>query len=125
MTHLLAVPALAGLRVMPATSGSPAIAPVDALYPDLAAFYEDLHRNPELSRHEERTSAKIAERLRGLGYEVTDRVGGFGVVARPWQRTLRANPSSGSSSATTRPTTIRRSRRGSSGRSSPRSAGTA
>jgi hippurate hydrolase len=80
MTHLLAMPALAGLLALPAASGSPAIAPVDALYPDLAAFYEDLHRNPELSRHEEKTSAKIAGRLRGLGYEVTDHVGGFGVV---------------------------------------------
>lgn len=65
---------------MPAASGSPAIASVDALYPDLAALYQDLHRNPELSRHEEKTSEKIAERLRALGYEVTDHVGGFGVV---------------------------------------------
>ena len=40
----------------------------------------DLHQNPELSKHEEKTSAKIAERLRALGYEVTDHVGGFGVV---------------------------------------------
>ncbi len=81
MTHLLAVPALAGLLALPAASGSPALAPVDALYPDLAAFYMDLHRNPELSRHEEKTSAKVAERLRALGYDVTDHVGGFGVVA--------------------------------------------
>ena len=58
-----------------------AIAPVDALYPDLAAFYQDLHRHPELSLHEETTSAKVADRLRALGYEVTDHVGGFGVVA--------------------------------------------
>ncbi len=65
---------------MPAASGSPAIAPIDALYPDLAAFYQDLHRNPELSRHEEKTSAKVADRLRALGYAVTDHVGGFGVV---------------------------------------------
>ena len=81
MTNLFAVPALAGLLALPAASGSPAIAPVDALYPDLAAFYMDLHRNPELSRHEEKTSAKVADRLRALGYEVTDHVGGFGVVA--------------------------------------------
>lgn len=81
MTHLFAVPALAGLLALPAASGSPALAPVDALYPELAAFYRDLHRNPELSRHEEKTSAKVAERLRALGYEVTDHVGGFGVVA--------------------------------------------
>jgi amidohydrolase len=82
MPHILAVPALAaGLLALPAASGSPALAPVDALYPDLVAFYRDLHRNPELSTHEEKTSAKMAERLRALGYDVTDHVGGFGVVA--------------------------------------------
>jgi hippurate hydrolase len=81
MPNIFAAPALAGLLALPAASGSPALAPVDALYPDLAAFYQDLHRHPELSTHEERTSAKLAERLRALGYEVTDRVGGFGVVA--------------------------------------------
>ena len=81
MTHLLAVPALAGLLALPAASGSPALAPVDALYPELSAFYQDLHRHPELSLHEETTSAKVADRLRALGYDVTDHVGGFGVVA--------------------------------------------
>jgi len=81
MPNIFAAPALAGLLLAPTASGSPALAPIDSLYPDLAAFYMDLHRNPELSRHEERSSAKIAERLRALGYEVTDHVGGFGVVA--------------------------------------------
>ena len=81
MPNIFAAPALAGLLAMPAASGSPALAPIDALYPDLAAFYMDLHRNPELSKHEERTSARVADRLRSLGYEVTDHVGGFGVVA--------------------------------------------
>jgi len=81
MTHLFAVPALASLLALPAASGSPAIAPVETLYPELSAFYQDLHRHPELSLHEETTSAKVADRLRALGYEVTDHVGGFGVVA--------------------------------------------
>src|SRR5262245_9244995 len=81
MPNIIAVSALAGLLAAPAASGSPALAPVDALYPDLAAFYMDLHRNPELSTREEKTSAKLADRLRKLGYEVTDHVGGFGVVA--------------------------------------------
>src|SRR5215831_10253033 len=58
MPNIFAAPALAGLLLLPAASGSPALAPIDALYPDLAAFYMDLHRNPELSRHEEKTSAK-------------------------------------------------------------------
>lgn len=81
MPNIFAVPALAGLLLAPAASGSPALAPIDSLYPDLAAFYMDLHRNPELSMHEEKTSQKVAGRLRALGYEVTDHVGGFGVVA--------------------------------------------
>jgi metal-dependent amidase/aminoacylase/carboxypeptidase family protein len=81
MLHIFAAPALAGLLALPVASGSPALAPVNTIYPDLEAFYIDLHQTPELSTHEEKTSAKLAERLRRLGYEVTDHVGGFGVVA--------------------------------------------
>lgn len=54
---------------------------VESAYPDAHAFYLDLHQNPELSAHETQTSAKIAARLRNLGYEVTEHVGGTGVVA--------------------------------------------
>jgi amidohydrolase len=53
---------------------------IDALYPQMRALYEDLHRNPELSLHEEKTAAKIADQLRRLGFEVTPGVGGTGVV---------------------------------------------
>jgi len=53
---------------------------IDAVYPQMRALYEDLHRNPELSLHEEKTSATIADQLRRLGYEVTTNVGGTGVV---------------------------------------------
>ncbi len=60
---------------------NPALAPLDALYPDLEKFYVDLHQNPELSYHEEKTAAKLAERLRALGYEVATGVGRTGVVA--------------------------------------------
>ncbi|MEP6995262.1 MAG: amidohydrolase [Acidobacteriota bacterium] len=82
MLNILAAPALAaGLLALPAASGSPALAPLNAIYPDLEAFYLDLHKTPELSQQEEKTSAKMAARLRQLGYEVTDRVGGYGVVA--------------------------------------------
>ena len=62
-------------------AGDPALSPLDALYPDLEAFYIDLHQNPELSMHEVKTAAKVADRLRKLGYEVTTGVGGNGVVA--------------------------------------------
>ncbi len=63
----------------PAKSAAPA--GVDALYPDLEALYTDLHQNPELSFHEVKTSAKLAERLRALGYEVTTGLGKTGVAA--------------------------------------------
>ena len=58
----------------------PALTPLDALYPELDALYIDLHQTPELSLHEEKTAAKMATRLRALGFEVTERVGGWGVV---------------------------------------------
>jgi len=52
-----------------------------SIYPELRAFYEDLHRNPELGYQEVRTAGKLAEKLRALGYEVTTGVGKTGVVA--------------------------------------------
>ncbi|MBL8745033.1 MAG: amidohydrolase [Phycisphaerae bacterium] len=53
---------------------------LDELYPSLGALYADLHQNPELSKMEEKTSAKIAAQLRSAGFEVTEKVGGYGVV---------------------------------------------
>jgi len=53
---------------------------VEAVYPDAHTLYLDLHQSPELSTHETQTAAKLAGRLRGLGYEVTEHVGGTGVV---------------------------------------------
>jgi hippurate hydrolase len=58
----------------------PVLAALDALYPELDALYVDLHQTPELSLHEEKTAAKMAARLRALGFDVTERVGGWGVV---------------------------------------------
>jgi amidohydrolase len=54
---------------------------VDALYPDLDALYTQLHQAPELSGREEKTAALLAERMKKLGFTVTQKVGGFGVVA--------------------------------------------
>jgi hippurate hydrolase len=59
---------------------SPSPQQIDAIYPQMRALYEDLHRNPELSLHEEKTAAKIADQLRKLGFEVTTGVGNTGVV---------------------------------------------
>src|ERR1017187_3650079 len=54
---------------------------VDAVYPAAHDLYIDLHQSPELSSHETQTASKLAARLRSLGYEVTEGVGGTGVVA--------------------------------------------
>ncbi|HEY8053771.1 MAG TPA: amidohydrolase [Steroidobacteraceae bacterium] len=54
---------------------------VDAAYPSARALYQELHEHPELSGHEIRTAAKLAAQLRPLGYEVTEHVGGTGIVA--------------------------------------------
>jgi len=48
--------------------------------PQLTQLYKDLHRHPELSFQEEQTAAKMAGLLRELEFEVTERVGGHGVV---------------------------------------------
>jgi len=50
----------------------------DAELPSLLAIYKDIHSHPELSWHEERTSALIAKELRALGCEVTENFGKYG-----------------------------------------------
>jgi hippurate hydrolase len=46
----------------------------------LKELYTHFHSNPELSHLEENTAARVADELRKVGYEVTTRVGGHGVV---------------------------------------------
>ena len=53
---------------------------LDELSARLAGFYRDLHQHPELSLQEHRTAQRVAEALRPLGFEVTEQVGGTGVV---------------------------------------------
>ncbi|GEM87609.1 M20 metallopeptidase family protein [Meiothermus granaticius] len=57
-------------------------AAVAELTPSLLEMRRDFHRHPELGFQEFRTSAKLAEFLRGLGLEVTTGVAQTGVVAR-------------------------------------------
>ena len=75
---LIAAAGVAAPPAAPATAD--VLAGLPALYPELEALYLDLHRTPELSNQEERTAAKLAERLRALGFEVTTGVGGHGLV---------------------------------------------
>lgn len=53
---------------------------IDEVSAQLADFYTDLHQHPELSLQEYRTADRIAEALLPLGIEITQRVGGTGVV---------------------------------------------
>jgi amidohydrolase len=62
---------------------------VDHELASLVTLYKGVHAAPELSHHEEKTSALLAAQLRALGFEVTEHVGkyrdpdlkGYGVVA--------------------------------------------
>jgi len=56
------------------------MAEIDGYYPDLQTLYQDIHRNPELAFQEVQTAAKLAARLKALGYEVTTGVGRTGIV---------------------------------------------
>jgi amidohydrolase len=47
---------------------------------EVVATRRDLHRHPELGFEEHRTAGMVAERLRGLGFEVTTGIGKTGVV---------------------------------------------
>ncbi|MCA0977808.1 amidohydrolase [Qipengyuania flava] len=49
--------------------------------PELMELYRNLHANPELSFEEHETAAKLAKRMRALGFEVTEGVGQTGVVS--------------------------------------------
>src|SRR6202142_2846412 len=77
---LLALVLTAGFAVAQ-TSITPNSKEVDAAFAAAHDFYLDLHEHPELSAHKTQTAAKLAERLHNLGYDVTEHVGGTGIVA--------------------------------------------
>ncbi len=49
-------------------------------YSHLDELYKHLHAHPELSNMEKNTSSRVAKELREAGFEVTENVGGYGVV---------------------------------------------
>ena len=53
---------------------------VDGEIPSLLKLYEHLHANPEISFQEEKTGLRLGAEMKKLGFEVTQNVGGFGVV---------------------------------------------
>ena len=56
------------------------LAGYEALRPGQEAFYQDLHRHPELSHQEHHTAQRVAGRLSDDGFTVTTGIGGTGVV---------------------------------------------
>jgi hippurate hydrolase len=64
----------------PASGEAALPGPSDDLLAKLESVYKDIHANPELSMQERRTAGIAADWLREQGYEVTEEVGGTGVV---------------------------------------------
>ncbi|MGV9848358.1 amidohydrolase [Streptomyces sp. NPDC003442] len=58
----------------------PVLAGLHGIRSDLESLYEDLHRHPELGLREHRTAKRASDALRGCGYEVTDGIGGTGLI---------------------------------------------
>ena len=79
MTPFRVLPVVLIAAIACAQSSSPK--EIDSVYPDAHSLYLDLHEHPELSGHETETAAKLAGKLKAAGYEVTEQIGGTGVVA--------------------------------------------
>lgn len=80
--HALAllVALAAPLRAADGTTSAVVAQKLAADYPSLLALYSELHAHPELSLMEEKTAAKLAAELRAVGFEVTEKFGGHGIV---------------------------------------------
>ena len=76
----LLILANASSRAAEPPSSSDAAFRLEAHREELLGLYTDLHRNPELSMQEARTSARMADELRKIGAKVTTQVGKHGVV---------------------------------------------
>ncbi len=77
---LLTVP-LTTLSAQESSPVSPLDAWIEKSFPGYLDFYFELHQNPEVSFEEKETAALLAQRWSKAGYEVTQNVGGYGVVA--------------------------------------------
>jgi len=90
--HLRLIAVLAAAAALPVSAQNSApgdlASSAQSQLPALTDIYKHLHENPELSRHEQQTSAFLAAHLLKLGYTVAEHVGkyddgskGFGIVA--------------------------------------------
>jgi len=76
----LAVIAAAALSLAAHAAERDLPADIRADWPEIRALYEHLHANPELSFQEKETAARLAKEMRAIGFDVTEGVGGHGVV---------------------------------------------
>ncbi len=92
LTAILAAASLSSIATAQTEPAVPAPAPIAAPQSAIGAtiakdmdglmtLYRDLHANPELSEQEVNTAAKLAKRLKAMKFDVTEKVGGTGVVA--------------------------------------------
>ena len=83
MQRMRSVLVVISIALLGGAAHSQSVSPseVEATIPDSKALFLDIHQHPELSGHETRTAALLASKLRSLGYEVTEHVGGTGIVA--------------------------------------------
>src|SRR4051812_8470922 len=81
---VLAVGVLAGFPLGtvwgPAENAADVRRRLDGEISNLVDLYKYFHSHPELSYQEARTSARLATEIRSLGFEVAEKVGGYGVV---------------------------------------------
>ena len=77
MKHATGFWILAGLVVAAPAPADTLDRIVDGELSGLVSTYQELHAHPELSRHEDATSARLAEELRRAGFSVTEHVGRY------------------------------------------------
>ena len=79
--HIRLLAAMAALIIASPAFASELSDAVQQDYDDyLWPLFDHFHRNPELSMIEHETAARMAEELRLAGFEVTEDIGGTGVV---------------------------------------------
>ncbi|MFN9968109.1 MAG: amidohydrolase, partial [Lysobacteraceae bacterium] len=76
----LALAAAAIATARPVQADEALAAAVAAIEPKVVAWRRDIHQHPELGNREFRTSALVAEHLKGLGFDVKTGVAHTGVV---------------------------------------------
>lgn len=82
MKHLLALAAALTISQSAIAQDNSLSSAIAADYDNkLEALFLDFHQNPELSYKETRTAAIMADEWRNAGFDVTENVGGTGVVA--------------------------------------------